>query len=173
MLDYNLLVSFRPEKEKEAEDEIVKRSMDAGETIEDWNVSMDPNLYLVRISGDPKKAVQKIARLAMHFPDVFAYTLQWIPVDEWIPSDIDAVNSAVERYAEQAEDDTSIDIKMLHTCSSDSGRVAEMFESMSREGGNVKIVVRAMGDTASISMLKNDEMMDINEIRERTGMRAV
>ena len=62
---------------------------------------------------------------------------------------------------------------MLHTCSSDSGRVAEMFESMSREGGNVKIVVRAMGDTASISMLKNDEMMDINEIRERTGMRAV
>jgi len=33
--------------------------------------------------------------------------------------------------------------------------------------------VRAMGDTASISMLKNDEMMDINEIRERTGMRAV
>lgn len=153
MLDYNLLVSFRPGKEKEAEDEIVKRSMDAGETIEDWNVSMDPNLYLVRISGDPKKRCRRLPGWQC-ISRCFAYTLQWIPVDEWIPSDIDAVNSAVERYAEQAEDDTSIDIKMLHTCSSDSGRVSEMFESMSREGGNVKIVVRAMGDTASISMLK-------------------
>lgn len=172
MLDYNLLVSFRPGKEKEAEDEIVKRSMDAGETVEDWNVSMDPQLYLVRMNGDAKKAVQKIIRLAEHFPDVFAYTLQWIPVDEWIPSDIETVKSAVNRYAEQAEN-AGVDVKMLHTCSSDAGRMTEMFEGMSQKGSNERIVVRAVGDTASISLLKDDEMMDINEIRERTGMRAV
>lgn len=172
MLDYNLLVSFRPGKEKEAEDEIVKRSMDAGETIEDWNVSMDPQIYLVRVSGDAKKAVQKIIRLAEHFPDVFAYTLQWIPVDEWISSDIETINSAVKRYAEQAEN-ASIDVKMLHTCSSDAGRMTEVFESMSQKGSDEMIIVSAIGDTASISLLRGDEMMDINEIRERTGMRAV
>ena len=173
MLDYNLLASFRPGKEREAEDEIVKRSMDAGETVEDWNVSMDPELYLVRVSGDPKKAVQKISRLAEHFPHVFAYTLQWIPVDEWISSDIDTVNSAVKKYAVQAGENASVDVRMLHTCSSDSSRITEVFEGMSHEGGDVKIVVRAVGDTASISLLKNDEMMSINEIREKTGMRAV
>lgn len=170
MLGYNLLVSFRPGKEKEAEDEMIRRLTDVGEDAEDWNVSMDPDLYLVRTVGDSKKTVQKIRRLAEHFPDVFAYTIQWIPVEKWIRSDDENIKSAVSEYKTDYPD-AGVDVKLLYTCCSKDRKSAE--ELSSKSSGNDVVFVRIIGETAAISHLENDELADINDIREMIGMKRV
>ncbi|WP_400208356.1 hypothetical protein [Candidatus Methanomassiliicoccus intestinalis] len=174
MLDYNLLVAFRAGKEEEAEDEMVKRARDAGAEIEDWNVSMAPDLYLVRVNGEARRTVQKIIRLAEHFPDVFAYTVRWTPVDEWINAEEEMIRAVVERYR-QSDPQLPVTLNILHSCSDKfSGLAESLSANSSAQPPESGLLINVLGDTAAITLLsKQEELMDINQIRAKNGLPAV
>ncbi len=95
MYDFNLLVSYSWGAYKGAVEEIVRvlRTLGDGEPL--VRRTLAEGIIGVKTCLDPRMVVTDLRRLFYEDPAAFRYTLKWVPVDLWAPSDLESMKEAV------------------------------------------------------------------------------
>ncbi len=181
MRDYNVLVTFHQNEKVKAEEEVAERVQQADLVLEDMMESSVEGLMLVRIKGDGKEAVRRLRSFAMRFPEVFRFTHRWIPVEEWVSSEPEALISAAKTFGERIKPDDRwrIDIEKRHFDGGSSQDLVRMLAEhiptgkVDLDGPEVVLQVQIIGEFAGFSLVREDEVLDINQVRKLTGLARV
>ncbi len=181
MLDYNVLVTFHHNEKVKAEEEVAERVQQADLILEDMMESSVAGLLLLRIKGDGKEAVRRLRAFAMRFPDVFRHTHRWIPIEEWVSSEAEAMKSAARTFGTRIEigDRWRIDVeKRRYKGGSSQDLVRMLAEHIQKgmvdlDGPEVVLMVQIIEDFAGFSLVHEDEVLDINEVRKHTGLARI
>ena len=178
LLDYNILVTFHSHERKEAVEEIEMRLKDLGIELEDMMESEFPGVMLVRVEGSPKDAVLLLNGLCRKFPEVFKFTHRWAPVERWVALNDGAMIQGVEEigsgikdgdkwrlslFKRGYEDHSAMELVKLLTDHINTGKV-------DLDHPDKIIEVQLVSDAAGISLIKSDEYLDINKVRESLGI---
>ncbi len=181
MQDYNVLVTFHHNEKLRAEEEVAERVQQADLILEDMMESAVDGLLLIRIRGDGKEAVRRLRAFAMRFPEVFRHTHRWIPIEEWVRSEPEAMISAARTFGERIGDDDRWRLeveKRRYQGGSGQDIVRMLAEHISRgvvdlDGAEVVLMVQIIEDLAGFSLVHEDEVLDINAVRKHIGLAKI
>ena len=84
------------------------------------------------------------------------------------------IRAVVERYR-QSDPQLPVTLNILHSCSDKfSGLAESLSANSSAQPPESGLLINVLGDTAAITLLsKQEELMDINQIRAKNGLPAV
>jgi tRNA(Ser,Leu) C12 N-acetylase TAN1 len=97
MHDYNLLVSCCSYALGRARREILARLRALGDEAPLVMPTEVRGMLEVRTSLDARWVVRELQNTAAQSPQVFRYTFKWVPVDAWVPPDLESMKQAVCR----------------------------------------------------------------------------
>jgi tRNA(Ser,Leu) C12 N-acetylase TAN1 len=179
--DYNVLVTFHQNEKTKAEEEIVERVQQADLVLEDMMESSVAGLVILRIKGDGKEAVRRLRAFAMRFPDVFRHTHRWIPIEEWVSSEPEAMISAARTFGARIVDGDRwrIDVEKRRYQGGSSQDIVRMLAEhihkgmVDLDGPEMVLLVQIIEDFAGFSLVRDDEVLDINLVRKHTGLARI
>jgi tRNA(Ser,Leu) C12 N-acetylase TAN1 len=181
MQDYNVLVTFHHNEKKKAEEEVANRIKEAGLVLEDLMESSVAGLLLVRVEGGGKEAVKKVRGFAFRFPELFRYTHHWTPVEEWVSSEPDILVAAARNFGERIKegDRWRLDLEKRHYSGGPSLDLIKMLTDPIDSGvvdltsPELILKVEIVGGFAGFSLVNEEEVLDINDVRKVTGLARV
>lgn len=181
MRDYNVLVTFHPTEKVRAEVEVAERLKGADLVLEDMMGSSVPGLLLIRVSGDGKEAVRKLRAFASRFPELFLHTHRWIPIEEWVSSEPESMINAVKVFGSRIGDGDRwrMDMEKRHYDGGSSPDIIIMLAEhvkngiVDLDGPEVILQVQIIGETAGLSLVNEDEVLDVNQVRRLIGLARI
>lgn len=181
MQDYNVLVTFHHNEKMRAQEEVAERVQQADLILEDMMESSVAGLLLLRIKGDGKEAVRRLRTFAMRFPEVFLHTHRWIPIEEWVSSEPEAMINAAKTFGARIADGDRwrIDVEKRHYRGGSSQDIVRMLAEHIRtgivdlDGAEVVLMVQIIEEYAGFSLVHEDEILDINLIRKHIGLAKI
>lgn len=181
MQDYNMLVTFHHNEKMKAEEEVANRIKEAGLVLEDLMESGVAGLLLVRVTGDGKEAVKKLRGFAFRFPEQFHYTHHWTPVEEWVSSEPEAMVSAAQTFGSRIceGDRWRLDLEKRHYTGGPSLDLIKMLTepidagTVDLEDPELILKVEIIGGFAGFSLVSEEEVLDINDVRTIMGLAHV
>ena len=182
MKDYNILVTFHPNERMKAEQEIEERLKDAEVKLVDMIESSISGVILLMVEGDGEEAIRKVSGLASRFPELFAHLHRWIPIDNWVRADPENMAEAVRTMGKRLNDNASWKLNVQKRNYGGAESTAELISMLAAEiqKGKVDleepemtIFVEVIGDSAGISIAAVGEFLDINEVRQVSGMTKI
>lgn len=181
MRDYNILVTFHPNSKAKAEEEIAQRIKENGLVLEDMIESSVSGLTLVRVTGDGKEAVRKLRAFAVRFPEMFRHTHRWTPVEEWVTSEPDVMVAAARTFGQRIGDQDRWKME-LHKRRYEGGSNLDLVKMLTEpvdrgivdlEQPELILDVEIIGGFAGFSLLSEEELLDINQVRSLIGMARI
>ncbi len=178
LLDYNILVTFHSHERKEAVVEINARLSDLGIKLEDMMESEFPGVMLVRVEGSPRDAVRLLNGLCRKFPEVFKFTHRWAPIERWVALNDDAMVRGVEEIGSGINDKDRWKLSLFKR-GYEKHSAMEMIKLLTDHINRGKvdlehpdkiIEVQMVSDAAGISLIREDEYLDVNKVRESLGI---
>ncbi len=181
MRDYNILVTFHHNSKAKAEEEIAQRIKENDLFLEDMMESSVSGLVLLRVTGDGKAAVKRLRAFAMRFPELFQHTHRWIPIEEWVSSDPEAMVGAASRFGERIGEQDRWKLE-LHKRQYEGGSNLDLVKMLTDpiqkgivdlEQPEVVLKVEIIGDYAGFSLVSEEEHLDINQLRSLIGLARI
>jgi hypothetical protein len=181
MQDYNILVTFHHNEKTKAEAEVANRIKEAGLVLEDLMESSVAGLLLVRVAGSGKEAVKKLRGFAFRFPEQFHYTHHWTPIEEWVSSEPEVMISAAQAFGSRIQegDRWRLDLEKRHYTGGPSLDLIKMLTDPIDKGildlndPELILKVEIIGGFAGFSLVNEEEVLDINDVRTIMGLARV
>jgi hypothetical protein len=181
MQDYNMLVTFHHNEKTKAEEEVANRIKEAGLVLEDLMESSVAGLLLVRVAGSGKEAVKKLRGFAFRFPEQFHYTHHWTPIEEWVSSEPEVMISAAQNFGSRIRegDRWRLDLEKRHYVGGPSLDLIKMLTDPIDNGTvdlndpELILKVEIIGGFAGFSLVNEEEVLDINDVRTIMGLARV
>ncbi len=177
MEDFNLLVTYRPHQAGLAEQEIHRRIGEVGSSVQDLQRTGIDGVYGVKVDGNPKRIVAELKEDFLEHPETLTHTYHWVPIDRWVPATEEAMVNAVKDLAPGIGTDEKwkLHLHKRHTGKHSSELVQALTDPIVRgpvdlENPDKVVVVEILGDTAGISLVDIDEILDVNKIRQEIGL---
>jgi tRNA(Ser,Leu) C12 N-acetylase TAN1 len=174
---YNLLVTFHPNQAGLAEKEVRKRVEDVGGAVEEIEHSSVNGVFCVKVAGDPKETVRAIKEDIQGSPEAMFHTHHWVPVDVWVESNDEEMLDAVDEAAKGIGEHESW---MMHVHKRHHPRHSEelmltLTDHIQKGRVDLKhpdkiIAVEVLGSMAAVSLLKREEIIDVNRMRLEVGL---
>ncbi len=175
--DYNMLVTFHENERGRAETEIAERLSNIGKVLEDMVGSSAQGVLLVRVGDDPKETVMLLKGLALKYPELFKYTHRYVPIEKWVKAnEKDMVQTMKELASRIGEDERwKMELQKRHWKGSTHELIILLADQIDKgkvdlERPELTIMVEIIEETVGFALLTNDEMLDINRIREQLGL---
>lgn len=182
MQDYNVLVTFHHNEKAKAEEEVATRLSDAGLVLEDLMESSVPGLLLLRAGGDGKEAVKRLRGFAFQFPEMFRYTYHWTPVEQWVGSDLHSMVGAAKVFGSRIRKDETWRMDLVKRRYFHEESVLDLVKALTGpieqgvvdlESPELILKVEIIGDFAGFALVSEEEVLDLNDIRQAIGMSRV
>ncbi len=107
MQDYNLLVTYHPNRSGLAEKELRRCIEDTGGRIEGLEHACVDGVFCIRVAGDPKTLVYDLRASMQEEPDLLSHTYHWVPIERWVEADEDTMAGAAAELAEGIRENES------------------------------------------------------------------
>jgi tRNA(Ser,Leu) C12 N-acetylase TAN1 len=167
----NLLVTFDPAHDAKAKEE-VEGLLGIVKDKPKFLKSKIAGLFLLKVK-DARKAVKALRAAATEEPDQFAFTYHWIPIDEWVSSDLKVLKKKMKEF------DKKIDPKKTWKLSLakrqyEAYKTPELILALTEEIDKPKVdlknpqqlvKVEIIGKEAGLSLLDAHETLDVAEIK--------
>ncbi len=95
--DYNVLVSCSWSNYRRAKEEVIEIFTMLGDANPVVTRTVARGIIGVRSHLDAREVVNRLRKLFDEDPLIFQYTLKWVPVDLWTPSDMESMKEGVKR----------------------------------------------------------------------------
>ncbi|KQM11846.1 hypothetical protein AOA80_05750 [Methanomassiliicoccales archaeon RumEn M1] len=180
MENYNLLVTYHPNRAGLAEREIRQRVEDAGGDVDELVSSCINGVMCVRVSDDAKRIVSNIRDEFREDPGVLTHTYHWIPVDRWVRATVEDMTEAARELAEGIDENERWMMHMhkrRHDMSSEE-LVLALTEPISKGKVDLTrpdkiIAVEVLGGMAGMSLVTREEIIDANRLRQQVGVQMI
>lgn len=174
-MNANLLVTFDPSHKSRAMEEVKSLLEEAGASAKITDMTME-GIFLLH-ADDPKEVVKNIAVICREDFSKFVYTNKWIPIETWISSEIESMKKAIAAMQEKIDDSESWKLDLAKRNYDKYGTfdlITELTESIDKPKVDLKnpdkiIKVEIVGEKAGISLLKPDELLDVNKIKKEAS----
>jgi len=177
MDSYNLLVTYHGGLEGLGETEVRTRLQEAGAGLEELKRSDIEGVFLLRVSGDPKKVVSDVRTLCIGSPDLFQETHHWAPVEKWVRTDpSEMARTAAELGSGIATDDKWMLVlhkrrTQMHTME----LIKLLTDPIERGKVDLKnpdkmLVVEVMGEMTGMSLVTKEQLLDVNRVRQEVEL---
>jgi tRNA(Ser,Leu) C12 N-acetylase TAN1 len=177
---YNLLVTFHPNQAGTAEMEVRNRIEGAGYTIEHMEHSCVNGVFCIEVNGDAKELIKSIRREFMDAPEMLYHTFHWVPVDTWVEATEEAMIEAVKEAAEGIGDRESwkMHVHKRHHPKHSEDLMLVLTDPILKGKVDLRhpqkiIAVEVLGPMAGISLLENDQIIDVNQLRLEVGLTQI
>ncbi len=177
---YNLLVTFHPNQAGTAEREVRNRIEGAGQTIEHLEHSCIDGVFCVQVDGDARELIRHLRREFMNAPEMLYHTYHWVPVDTWVEATDEAMIEAVEEAAQGIGEDESwrMHVHKRHHPKHSEDLMLLLTEPVVKGKVDLRrpqkiIAVEVLGPMAGIALLRNDEIIDVNQLRLEVGLTQI
>lgn len=164
----NLLVTHQPNHSEKSVEEV--------ETVLNL-VGEEPKVRASPVEGviyakvsDSHKAVERLTKLCIADPNLFAYTHHYTPIDTIVPSTIADMKSVLKQLNEKIEGKWQLQLKKRHW--DKDGQVIEKLTQPITNGTvdlskpEQIIRVEIVGEHAAISLIKPHEYLDVKQTKE-------
>lgn len=176
----NILITFHQNAKVLAEEEARRNLREVGASVEWVEQSEVEGVFEALVIGDAKRAVADIRSLCIGQPELFQNTHHWVPIDIWVPcEEQDLVNAAKELGKGIRDGERwmmhlhkrhmrahTTDLLMLLTEPIDVGTV-------DLEDPDKVLAVEILGERAGMALVRKDELLDVNKVREAQGIERV
>jgi tRNA acetyltransferase TAN1 len=176
----NILITFHQNAKVLAEEEARRNLKEVGASVEWVEQSDVEGVFEALVIGDPKRTVADIRTLCLGQPELFQNTHHWVPIDRWVPSEekdmvkatkeIGKGISVGERWMMHLHKRHlrahTTDLLMILTEPIDVGTV-------DLEDPDKVVVVEILGERAGMALVRKDELLDVNKVREAQGIERV
>ena len=180
MVTGNMLVTFRPNQKGHAEEEIGARLKDVGAIVDRIEETDMEGVCEVKVLGDPKEVVADLRKLCFQDPENFPYTHHWVPLERWVEPYVDEMLKVTAEYGKQI---AAGERWMMHLHKRHTGRhTSDLIERLTapinqgivdlRDPEKI-VIVELMGDRAGMSLVRNEEMLDVIKVRETIERRML
>ena len=99
--EYNLLVSYELGDLGEAREDVLKILRALGDQDPTVRRTAARGLLGVRTALDPRGVTRELRELYSKDPFSFGTTIKWIPIDLWVPSEIEAMREGVMKLRDR------------------------------------------------------------------------
>jgi tRNA acetyltransferase TAN1 len=174
---FNLLVSFHHHARSAAEEEVRERLKEAGASVgrlEQWS---DEGVFLVEVTGDPRRAVADVRKICTDQPELFQHTHHWVPIEIWVSSSPGEMVEAVKELGRGIgpNDKWMLRLHKRHCKEHDLDLIKLLTDPI--EIGVVSLLapekvlaVEIMGEKAGLALLGKKEILDVNRAKEEIGL---
>jgi len=174
----NLIVTFDPAHDEKAREEVeglLGVIKDKPKVLK----SKVAGLLLLKVK-DGRKAVKALREAAKEDPDQFAYTYHWIPIDEWVSSDLKTLKKKMKDYNKKIDPSRTWKLSVSKR-KYDEYKTPEIILALTEEIDKPKVdlknpqqvvKVEIIGKEAGLSLLDSHEILDVAEIRHGHSTRT-
>lgn len=165
----NLLVTYDPSHSGKAMQEVklLLKELDEEADFEDSDTD---GVFLLNVK-DPKNAVKRLSRLCDENPENFRYTHRWIPIEKWISSGLDEMQSAMSEMDEKIDDDErwKLDLTKRHYDEHSTPElIKKLTENINKQHVDLKnpekiVKVEILGSKAGVALLEKDELLEVDK----------
>jgi len=168
-MDANLLITYDPNHEGLAKQEVESLMKEIGKTYE--TIKEDEGLLMVKVD-DAKEVVKKIKEIAKQNKDKFNKTFKWIPIERWTKATIEDMQSVIKELQEGIKDEEkwAMSLDKRRTELHEKDLIIKLTEPVEKKNVDLsnpeKIIwVEIIGNDAGISLLKPDEVLEITKLK--------
>lgn len=165
-MEANLLVTYDPAHPGKAEKEMLAL-LDSEE--KEMLESPISGVFLLKTGKDAKEVVKELRDRGK---ESFESTFRWVPIDEWMDTDLEKMIGAVKKYNDKIGEDESWKMD-LHKRGYDAHSTLDLIKALTdvidRKKVDLKnpqkiIAVEIMGEKAGLSLLEADEYLDMHRM---------
>jgi tRNA(Ser,Leu) C12 N-acetylase TAN1 len=176
MENYNLLVTYQPNRAGMAEREVRRCINEAGDRVVELTSSCIRGVFCIETSGDAKQTVSAIREEFREDPGTLTNTFHWIPVDLWVKATLDDMAEAAHELAKGIGENERWMMHMhkrRHDMTSEE-LVLALTEPISKGKVDLRrpdkiIAVEVLGGMAGMSLVTREQIIDANRIRQEVG----
>ena len=170
MANGNLLVTYSPSHFERAKQEAQTNLKEVGAKPE-FLESDVAGLFQLNVSK-PKDIVKKLIKLCKSKPETFELTYSYVPIDEWVKTDVKKLQEATKKLGEKIKKEEKW--KMNLNKRNYEGNTRELIMKLTDpiDKPNVdlsnadKIVqVEIIGNKTGISLLTKDELLEVMKLK--------
>jgi tRNA acetyltransferase TAN1 len=172
MVAGNLLVTFHQYEKGHAETEMRARLKDVGAYIESIQPTNVEGVFEVLVGDDPKKIVADIRQLCLDDPGLFSYTHHWVPIERWIPQDTEEMVKITSEFGKHISHNERwmLHLHKRHIGIHSSDLIDRLTVPIQEGIVDLKnpqkiVIVELMGDRAGMSLVRCDELLDVNKVK--------
>ena len=167
----NLLVTFDPTHDVKAKEE-VEGLLGIIKDKPKFLKSKIAGLFLLVVK-DSRKAVKALRDAAKADPDQFAFTYHWVPVDEWISSDLKALKKKMKEFNKKIDPEKTWKLSVAKR-NYEEHKTPELILALTEEIDKPKVdlknpqqilKVEIIGKEAGVALLDAHEILDVPEIK--------
>ncbi|MCG7844158.1 MAG: hypothetical protein MIO90_01850 [Methanomassiliicoccales archaeon] len=177
---YNLLVTFHHNQRGHAEQEVRERMKDLGAYVEKLDLCDVEGVFLAQVGGDAKILVSQLKRMCHEDPTEFLYTHHWVPIERWVPADVDEMRAMAIKMAKGigTEESWMLHLHKRHFPEHHDDLIATLtgpleLGCVDLEDPDKILAVEILGQHTGMSLLTRHEILDVNKVRVASGMGKV
>jgi len=168
-MDANLLITYDPNHEGLAKQEVENLMKEIGKTYE--IIKEDSGILMLKVD-DAKEVVKKMREIAEQNKDKFNKTFKWIPIERWTKATIEDMQSVIKEVQEGIgeEERWAMSLDKRRTELHEKDLIIKLTEPVEKKNVDLsnpeKIIwVEIIGDEAGISLLKPDEILEVAKLK--------
>lgn len=169
-MDANLIITYDPTHEGKAKQE-VENLFGKFKSKPSFLKSDTLGIFLVN-TAKPKELAKKLREFCMKEPDKFEATSHYVPIDKWCESKIKDMQLVIKGLVPgiKQEDKWKLNLEKRKFEGDSRDLIMKLTEPVDRPKVDLKnpdkiIQVEIIGDKAGISLLKNDELLEVGKIK--------
>ncbi len=172
IMSANLVVTYDPAHAGKAKEEVKALLEGAGEKPEFLESGIE-GLFLLKTKKNPRQITKQLMN---EDPASFAYTFHWVPIDKWVPSDMESMLEAMAEIDGKMDPGESwkMDLSKRRYEGRTTELVMKLTESISKPKVDLKnpekiVKVEIVGDKAGVALLNKDELLDVPKLKREAG----
>ncbi|OYT41495.1 hypothetical protein B6U80_01245 [Candidatus Pacearchaeota archaeon ex4484_26] len=170
MVDANLLVTYDPSHRGGAKQEVetVLKEVGADPEFLESNVA---GLFQLNVK-EPKVIVKKLIALCKSDKDKFNLTYHYIPVDEWVETDVQKMQEVTKKLGERIkqEEKWKMNLNKRSYEGDTKDLIIKLTDPIDKPKVDLKnpdkiVQVEIIGNKTGISLLEKDELLEVPKLK--------
>jgi len=172
MADANLLITYDPAHSGRAEDEAKTLLKSAGEDAKFLKSDIE-GVFLLRTKKDPKAIARELQKSGKANPSQFGYTFHWVPIEEWVKTDLTAIGKVLKAFDKKMDPAKSwkLDLVKRHFDKMGTSElILKLTEHINKPKVDLKtpqvvVKVEILGKKTGLALLDADELVDATALK--------
>jgi len=172
VVDANLLITYDPAHSGKAEDEAKTLLKSVGEDAKFLKSDVE-GVFLLHTKKNTREITKQLHKSGKANPSQFGYTYHWVPIDEWVKTDVTTIGKALKGFDKKMDPAKSWKLDLVKRHFDKVGttdlilKLTEHIDKPKVDLKNPQVIVKVeiLGKKTGVSLLGADELVDATSLK--------